>query len=112
MSPLNNLRRFPGPGERRRAATLKSRASHLFKAGPPVRRRVAGSMTTSTTAARTEGAMGSGFPVAIRGAALPAAITLWPKERRTKGLDRLLRPFSSATPLHPSLYEKKGRSRG
>ena len=34
------------------------------------------------------------------------------KEHHTRGLDRLLRPFSFATPLHPSLYEKRGRSRG
>ena len=77
-----------------------------------MRRRVAGSMTTSGTAARTESATGSGLSAAIRGAALPAAITTWPEEHHIGGLDRLLRPFSFATPLHPSLYEKKGRSRG
>ena len=46
-------------------------------------------MTTSGTAARTESATGSGLSAAIRGAALPAAITTWLEEHHTKRLDPL-----------------------
>ena len=33
-------------------------------------------------------------------------------DQRGSAPNRLLRPFSTTTPLHPLLYEKKGRSRG